>query len=46
MVASDGTPVVAFPFQVKGNGNTIRLKASVEVMTNDGRPVRVGRANR
>ncbi len=35
-IGSDGTPVVRYPFELRGHGNRIRLRAAVEVMTNDG----------
>jgi len=34
---ADGTPVIAYPFDVRARSNTLRFAASVEVMTNDGR---------
>ena len=33
----DGTPVIAYPFDVRAHSNAVRLAASIEVMTNDGR---------
>lgn len=38
-IASDGTPVMAYPFELRAKGNTIRLRATVQVMTNDGESV-------
>jgi hypothetical protein len=35
-IASDGTPVVRYPFELRGHGNRIRVRALVEVMANDG----------
>lgn len=35
-VASDGTPVMRYPFELRTNGNRVALRASVQVMTNDG----------
>lgn len=33
----DGTPVIAYPFDVRAHSNTVGFTASIEVMTNDGR---------
>ncbi|MGE2689080.1 hypothetical protein [Mycolicibacterium pulveris] len=35
-IASDGTPVVKYPFELRTRGNRVRLSATVEIMTNDG----------
>jgi hypothetical protein len=35
-IASDGTAVVRYPFELRGHGSRIRLRARVEVMANDG----------
>jgi len=35
-IGVDGAPVVRYPFDLRGHGNRIRLRAVVEVMTNDG----------
>lgn len=35
-IATDGTPVMRYPFELRGNGNVVRLSATVQVMTNDG----------
>ena len=35
-IASDGSPVIRYPFEVRGRGNRFRLRAVVEVMTSDG----------
>jgi hypothetical protein len=35
-IASDGTPVVRYPFELRGHGSRIRVRALVEVMSNDG----------
>jgi hypothetical protein len=38
-IASDGTAVVRYPFDLRGHGNRLRLAARVEIMTNDGSQV-------
>ena len=38
-IASDGTPVLRYPFALRSHGNRIRLRGTVEVMTNDGAQV-------
>lgn len=35
-IASDGTPVIRYPFDLRTFENRVRLRAAVEVMTNDG----------
>ena len=35
-IADDGTPVLRYPFELRGHGNRVRLNAVVEVMANDG----------
>lgn len=35
-VADDGAAVVRYPFDLRSNGNRVRLTAAVEVMANDG----------
>jgi len=35
-ITADGTPVVRYPFELRGRGNRIRLSAIVEILTNDG----------
>jgi hypothetical protein len=35
-ISSDGTPVIAYPFELRTRGNRVRLAATVEIMTNDG----------
>ncbi len=35
-IANDGTPVLRYPFELRGHGNRVRLSAVVEVMANDG----------
>ena len=39
VVASDGSPVIRYPFELRGHGNRLRLRGVVEVMTNDGAQV-------
>jgi hypothetical protein len=39
VIASDGSAVVRYPFELRGHGNRLRLKGTVEVMTNDGAQV-------
>ncbi|WP_141564393.1 hypothetical protein [Mycolicibacterium palauense] len=36
VLSHDGTPVIAYPFELRARGNRIHLGATVEVMTNDG----------
>lgn len=36
VVFEGGSPVMAYPFQLRANGGSVRLSATVEVMTNDG----------
>jgi hypothetical protein len=36
VLASDGTAVVQYPFELRAFNETVRLRATVEVMTNDG----------
>jgi hypothetical protein len=36
VIASDGCPVIRYPFDLRPLGNTVRLQASVQVMTGDG----------
>lgn len=36
VISADGTPVVAYPFELRTKGNRVRLVATVEIMTNDG----------
>lgn len=36
-LTDDGTPVMRYPFQLRGRGNNVVLSADVEVMTTDGR---------
>lgn len=38
-LAPDGEAVIRYPFELRVNGNRVRLTASVEVMTNDGAQV-------
>lgn len=38
-LAADGTPVVRYPFELRGHGSRIRVRAVVEVMSNDGAQV-------
>jgi hypothetical protein len=38
-IASDGTAVVRYPFDLRGHGNRLKLGARVEIMTNDGSQV-------
>ena len=49
-LASDGTPVIRYPFQLRSNGNRVRIAARIEVMANDGAQVEtdapVGAASR
>lgn len=35
-IASNGSAVIRFPFELRGHGNRVRLTAVVEVMTTDG----------
>jgi hypothetical protein len=35
-IASDGTAVVRYPFELRGHGSRVRMHALVEVMANDG----------
>jgi hypothetical protein len=35
-IASDGVPVVTYPFELRARGNRVRLSAAVEILTNDG----------
>jgi hypothetical protein len=35
-IASDGTAVIRYPFELRTHGNRVRLAAAVEVMANDG----------
>ncbi len=35
-IRSDGTPVIRYPFELRAHGNQVRLRGSVEIMTNDG----------
>lgn len=35
-LATDGSPVIRYPFELRCFGSRVRLRASVEVMTNDG----------
>jgi hypothetical protein len=35
-IASDGSAVVRYPFELRSRGNTVRLTARVEVMSSDG----------
>ena len=39
VISSDGSPVVRYPFELRGHGSRLRLKGTVEVMTNDGAQV-------
>ncbi|MCV7412708.1 hypothetical protein H7K44_24225 [Mycobacterium florentinum] len=36
VISLDGTPVIAYPFELRTKGNRVRLTADVEIMTNDG----------
>lgn len=38
-IAADGTPVMRYPFELRAKGNSVRLHASVQVMTNDGESI-------
>lgn len=38
-IAADGVPVIRYPFELRGFGSTVRLRGTVEVMTNDGAQV-------
>ena len=35
-IASDGSPVMRYPFELRAHGSRIRLSGSIEIMTNDG----------
>lgn len=35
-IGSDGTPVVRFPFELRAQGNRVRLRGLIEIMTSDG----------
>lgn len=35
-IRSGGTPVMRYPFELRAQGNRVRLRGSVEIMTNDG----------
>jgi hypothetical protein len=39
VIRPNGTPAVRYPFELRSNGNSVRLHAAVEVMTNDGAQV-------
>ncbi|WP_319450320.1 MULTISPECIES: hypothetical protein [unclassified Mycobacterium] len=36
VISADGSPVIAYPFELRTKGNRVCLSAAVEVMTNDG----------
>jgi hypothetical protein len=38
-IATDGAPVVRYPFELRDNGGPVHLRAAVEVMSNDGAQV-------
>ena len=38
-IATDGLAVLRYPFQLRGNGNRVRLRGAVEIMTTDGAQV-------
>ncbi len=38
-IATDGTAVVRYPFELRAHGNDVRLSATAQVMTNDGESV-------
>ncbi|WP_133259383.1 hypothetical protein [Mycobacterium colombiense] len=39
VIRPNGAPAVRYPFELRANGNPVRLLAAVEVMTNDGAQV-------
>ena len=40
-LASDETPVMRYPFELRAKGNAVRLRATVQVMTNDGESIEI-----